>query len=191
MSDIPEPIDDFAEAFTLYVASWNLLEMSAQTVLVALLGRTGAALAVSVEMKNTSLTHAIKAAAKLDDRSAECVAAVERFVDVFERLREHRNFTVHSFVCVVDGSGKSSAGFRMLIQAKGTLKHADMPVEAEALWDFIDHHDRASDFALELDSAIRGEKPFPSLDTLPLPERLEKTLHNLEPYFPRPEASPE
>lgn len=190
MIDTDSLLPDFTYWFTSLVVEWNLAERTAQGILCDVLGGSKASYAVSCEVMNVQLTNALRASGC--DLKPETRDAVVRFCDVFERLREYRNFVVHGAQEMPDENSQRGLGVAVLgVQmAKGSLKIGSQAVNADDLRAVSENITQCREFAEAIRKHLVLGEPPPSLETLHVPKRLSKNIRSHPLLSLQPQSSP-
>lgn len=122
----PQTEMDFKAALGDFVVSWNSLEWLARYLLERLCGlQTHAGQIVTAKIEGTQLAKALSAVAELQE--GLCKDHIRHFSKGFDRIRETRNYLVHSIkiIGIVDGA---AIGFAHDIKVSDTLKYREAPV---------------------------------------------------------------
>lgn len=117
---------DFKAALGDFVVAWNSLEWTARYLLERLCGlESYAGQIVTAKIEGTQLAKALSAVAELQD--SLCQDHIRHFSKGFDKIRETRNYLVHSIklIGIVEGA---ATGFANDIRVSDTLKYRQAPV---------------------------------------------------------------
>lgn len=172
-------LDSYSAKLGETILSWNTAEGALRSLLSTVCGASNATRILTAELGSRGLTDGLNAIAVT--LPIEQRRAVEHVVAVYDRLREYRNYYVHG-ITAMGQIGDDIVGMTFMQSAKGKLGYATDFVEAATLVD-IEERARALAAAIsDTEDAIYprpgsfADPPLPSPETLPLPDRLKKTL---------------
>ena len=184
----------YTSALGEFIMAWNHAENTVRWLLMALSGSTSIASHIlTAELGSRGLTDGLKAfSPTLEPPIRETVLLV---VELYDRLREYRNYYAHGIMTVAVRDGVTLTGWATMASAKGKLGYAEDFVTLAQIMARLEDSRRLSDGARAIIAAVDpGARlevplPLPSRETLPLPDRLKKTLRYPLHAPPPPQSS--
>lgn len=168
------------------LVKWNQAESMLNNMVCTLFGLGNHGDILVAHMGNVALKDAMATLSFefSDDVMREHIA---HFLDLFDRVREWRNYYVHGIVhaCVVDGE---AAGFIQMYQARGKLALTQQAVTACQIRKVAEWCEALRQYGgwinlepirREGGEFLKDEPPLASRDKPPLPDRLTKPRVNL------------
>jgi hypothetical protein len=178
----------FLIALGQLVLDWNFAEGWMRYLLATLAGQDDQISQIlTVELGSVGLENALTAFAN-HILQPEHGDGVLHGVEMYERLRVHRNYYVHGVLVHID---YKQFGIAMSVSAKGKIKQEVDRVDAVRLEMIAAQCCALGDYLSALRSHILGlkqenDEPFPLPNKPPLPEKLAKTPRRPPPHPNQP-----
>jgi hypothetical protein len=197
-----EPNDETRRSYLCALGSlivnWNQAENSLRRILIDLCGASPAIWLLTAELGSVSLENALKSAS-FDIGPARLSPYIDHCIEWFSRLREYRNYYVHSINDIGLNSAEKVVGVYLQVSAKKRITVHSEFIGLDRInkfnSDVIEFLNFVSDVQFHVSAHPLTEfpdgRPFPPLPEMPLlPDRLQKPRQYLTADPLRPPSSP-
>ena len=178
------------------VIQWNYTESLAGFLLSGLAGGGDKTRILTSGLGNVALKEALLTFSN-EFAESELRAHINHFCDYFDRMREHRNWLVHSIAVLGNDKDGGTIGLSQSTKAKGRLvfhqkqtREADLTECIRRLLELHDYGNRLVPHVYTFDKPLPLYQPLSSLEMPLLPDRLQKSPLFLRDVASRPPSSP-
>lgn len=177
------------------VIQWNYTESLAGFLLSGLAGGGDKTRILTSGLGNVALKEALLTFSN-EFAEADLRAHINHFCDYFDRMREHRNWLIHSITMLGYDEGGNAVGMSQSTKAKGRLvlhhkltREADLSECIKHLLELHCYGNLLVPHVCGFDKPLPQPRPLSSIEMPPLPDKLQKHPLFLRDVVPQPPSS--